>query len=103
TAAHVAGAANIRVIVCEPRATEPAHPSSESTTPSIAQTLHGASMRNMTIAVLVSAAAVAVSAQQESVTPYAGTEATALTNMSNLPVAKIGNDDLIGVTVYDAP
>ena len=29
--------------------------------------------------------------------------ATTLSDVSNLPVAKIGNNDLIGVTVYDAP
>jgi polysaccharide export outer membrane protein len=56
----------------------------------------------MAIAVLAFAAA-AVPAQQDAVTSYAGAGATNLTNISNLPVSRIGNDDLIGVTVYDAP
>ena len=60
-------------------------------------------MRSMAIAVLVFAAAVTGSAQQDPLTPHAGQGATILTDISNLPVAKIGNDDLIGVTVYDAP
>src|SRR5580704_16211817 len=60
-------------------------------------------MRNMAIAVLVFAAATAVPAQQETVTSYSGAGATTLSNISNLPLARIGNDDLIGVTVYDAP
>ena len=60
-------------------------------------------MKNKAIAVLLFAAAAGVSAQQEPVSPYTGTGATPLTNISNLPVARIGNDDLIGVTVYDAP
>lgn len=60
-------------------------------------------MRNMAIMILVCAATVTVSAQQEPVTPRTGGGATMLSDISNLPVAKIGNDDLIGVTVYDAP
>jgi polysaccharide export outer membrane protein len=60
-------------------------------------------MRNITIAVLVFATVAAVSAQQEPARPYAGAGATTLTDISNLPVERIGNDDLIGITVYDAP
>ena len=60
-------------------------------------------MRTIAVAVLGFAAAVAVSAQQEPVTSHAGEGVTMLNDISNLPVARIGNNDLIGVTVYDAP
>jgi len=60
-------------------------------------------MKRMVIAMLVFAAAAAVAAQQEPAPPREGAGATTLNDVSNLPVAKIGNDDLIGVTVYDAP
>jgi polysaccharide export outer membrane protein len=60
-------------------------------------------MKIMTFLILALTAAVTVSAQQAPVTPRTDTGATTLNETSNLPVAKIGNDDLIGVTVYDAP
>ena len=60
-------------------------------------------MRSMALAILTLAPAIAVSAQQELATPHAGVGATALSDIANLPVARIGNDDLLGVTVYDAP
>lgn len=41
--------------------------------------------------------------QQQSASNRIGTEATSLSEGSNLPVEKIGNNDLIGLTVYDEP
>src|ERR1035441_507188 len=58
-------------------------------------------MRCLTISIL--AIAVAGSAQQQTSPNRAGMGATALSEGSNLPVEKIGNDDLVGITVYDAP
>jgi polysaccharide export outer membrane protein len=60
-------------------------------------------MRSTALAILALAPAIAVLAQQELAAPHAGAGATTISDISNLPVAKIGNDDLIGVTVYDAP
>ena len=60
-------------------------------------------MRSMALAILALAAAVAVSAQQEPAPPHVGVGATTFSDISNLPVARIGDDDLLGVTVYDAP
>ena len=60
-------------------------------------------MKIMTFLILALTAAVTVSAQQAPVTPRTDTGATTLNETSNLPVAKIGNDDLLAVTVYDAP
>jgi polysaccharide biosynthesis/export protein len=60
-------------------------------------------MRSMALAILALAGAAAVFAQQEPAAAHSSAQATILSDISNLPVAKIGNDDLIGVTVYDAP
>jgi len=60
-------------------------------------------MKSIAFAVLALAAAVAVSAQQEPATFRTGVGATTPSDTSNLPLAKIGDDDLLGVTVYDAP
>ncbi|HVN94184.1 MAG TPA: polysaccharide biosynthesis/export family protein [Terracidiphilus sp.] len=60
-------------------------------------------MRKMTFTLLAIAAAAAASAQQEPAPFHEGAGATTLSDVSNLPMARIGNDDLIGVTVYDAP
>lgn len=60
-------------------------------------------MKSLAFAVFALAATVAVSAQQEPATFRAGAGATTSSETSNLPVAKIGGDDLLGVTVYDAP
>ncbi len=60
-------------------------------------------MKSMALVGLAFAAGVAASAQQASVPLHEGAGATTLSDVSNLPVAKIGHDDLIGVTVYDAP
>jgi polysaccharide export outer membrane protein len=60
-------------------------------------------MKSIAFAVLALAAAATVSAQQEPATFRTGMAATTPSDTSNLPLAKIGDDDLLGVTVYDAP
>lgn len=63
-------------------------------------------MKSMVFAMLALAAAVAVPAQQEPAQPQAAVAtagATTFNDSSNLPVAQIGINDLLGVTVYDAP
>jgi protein involved in polysaccharide export with SLBB domain len=49
------------------------------------------------------AATAAASAQQEPAPLHELVGATTLSDVSNLPLARIGNDDLIGITVYDSP
>jgi polysaccharide export outer membrane protein len=60
-------------------------------------------MRCLTISILAIAVAGSASAQQQTSPNRAGMGATALSEGSNLPTEKIGKDDLIGITVYDAP
>jgi polysaccharide export outer membrane protein len=60
-------------------------------------------MRCLTISILAIAVASSISAQQQATPNHVGMGATALSEGSNLPVEKIGNDDLVGITVYDAP
>ncbi len=60
-------------------------------------------MIRIALATLVFAASVAITAQQEPAPPHVGTGATTFSDISNLPVSRIGADDLIGVTVYDSP
>jgi polysaccharide export outer membrane protein len=60
-------------------------------------------MRYLTISLLAIAVASSVSAQQQNTSSHAGSGATSLSESSNLPVEKIGRDDLIGITVYDSP
>lgn len=52
---------------------------------------------------IVLACAFHASAQQGTSLYHAGGGAVALNDVPNLPVQKIGRDDLIGVTVYDSP
>ena len=59
-------------------------------------------MRCLTILLLAIAVASSVSAQQ-AVPDRVGAGANSLSEGSNLPVEMIGPDDLIGITVYDAP
>jgi len=59
-------------------------------------------MRCLTISILAIGMAGSVSSQQQAA-PNHGGGATYLSEISNLPVEKIGRDDLIGITVYDAP
>ena len=60
-------------------------------------------MRGLTSLLLAVAVATSVSGQQQANPTRAGGGATSLSEGSNLPVEKIGKDDLIGITVYDAP
>ena len=60
-------------------------------------------MRSMALVILTLAAAVAASAPQNPAPPREGTGLTTLNDTPNFPLDKIGNNDLIGVTVYDAP
>jgi polysaccharide export outer membrane protein len=59
-------------------------------------------MRCLTISFLAIAVATSASAQRQATVNH-GSGATSLSETSNLPVEKIGRDDLIGITVYDAP
>jgi len=59
-------------------------------------------MRCWTISLLAIAVATFAAAQPQA-SPNHGGGATSLGESANLPVAKIGRDDLIGITVYDAP
>ena len=67
---------------------------------------HGTSMRNATIALIALVAAVGAVAQQAPLQPSA-TGNIGNTMMPgggpNLPVGAIGDNDLLGITVYDAP
>lgn len=60
-------------------------------------------MRTISITLLSIATAASVIAQQSSAPIHAGTGATSLSEISNLPVEKIGNSDLVGISVYDSP
>jgi polysaccharide export outer membrane protein len=60
-------------------------------------------MRCLTILLLAIAFAGSVSAQQQDTSRSAGSGSTTFTDSFNLPVEKIGSDDLIGITVYDSP
>jgi polysaccharide export outer membrane protein len=60
-------------------------------------------MRRLTILLLAIAVASSTSAQQQDTSSHAGSGATSFSDSSNLPVEKIGRDDLIGITVYDSP
>ena len=60
-------------------------------------------MKCVTISILAIAVASSITAQQQAYPNHVGTGATSLSEGSNLPAEKIGNDDLVGITVYDAP
>ena len=60
-------------------------------------------MKCFTVSILALAIAVSASAQQQDSSSHAGSGATSFSDSSNLPVEKIGRDDLIGITVYDSP
>jgi polysaccharide export outer membrane protein len=60
-------------------------------------------MKCLTIPLLAIAVATSAWAQQQDTANRAGTGATSLNETSNLPIEKIGPNDLIGITVYDAP
>jgi len=60
-------------------------------------------MRCLAISFLAIAIASSASAQEQGTPDHAGVGATSFSEGSNLPVEKIGRDDLIGITVYDSP
>jgi len=60
-------------------------------------------MKLLTTLLLTAALGGAVSAQQSRALYQVGTGATTLNATGDLPVERIGNDDLLGITVYDAP
>ena len=67
--------------------------------------IRGLFMRCLAISLLAIAVASSVLAQEQSTPDHAGPGATSFSfsEGSNLPVEKIGRDDLIGITVYDSP
>ncbi len=60
-------------------------------------------MRTMSIALLTIATAISAFAQPQSAPNHVGAGATSLSEISNLPVERIGNNDLVGISVYDSP
>ena len=64
---------------------------------------HGAHMKRMAYVKFAVATVVALGLLQGPATAQTPGGATALNNATNLPVAKIGINDLVGVTVYDSP
>lgn len=60
-------------------------------------------MRIFAFAFFAIAATTGVAAQQNLYLPNTSERSTALNNTPNLPVSRIGDNDLLGVTVYDAP
>jgi polysaccharide export outer membrane protein len=60
-------------------------------------------MRRIAIFLLALSVAGTVLSQQPVDSSHASSGATAFSNGPNLPVAKLGSDDLIGVSVYDSP
>jgi polysaccharide export outer membrane protein len=60
-------------------------------------------IRCLTISFLAVVVATSVSAQQQANPSRGNTGSTYLGETSNLPVEKIGRDDLVGITVYDSP
>lgn len=60
-------------------------------------------MRKTALALITFAAAVGAAAQQGPVMPSTFGGTTVLSSTPNLPVSRIGDNDLLGVTVYDAP
>ena len=65
--------------------------------------IRGSFMKCLTISLLTLAVAAQVGAQQRPIPDRVGAGATTFAEGSNLPVEKIGRDDLIGISVYDAP
>ena len=65
--------------------------------------LRGQFMRKLAIASLTIIVGNAASALQEPNSARVGAGATSINDSSNLPVERIGSNDLIGITVYDSP
>jgi polysaccharide biosynthesis/export protein len=60
-------------------------------------------MRFLTTLLFTATLAVLASAQKQQVPSQVGAGATILSASGDLPIERIGNDDLLGITVYDAP
>lgn len=60
-------------------------------------------MRKTALALIALAATVSIAAQQDPILPTITGGTAALSSTPNLPVSRIGDNDLLGVTVYDAP
>jgi polysaccharide export outer membrane protein len=61
-------------------------------------------MRHLATIFLTTAMAVSIAAQQPQHMPnQAGASSVSTNGPSDLPIERIGNDDLIGITVYDSP
>ena len=61
-------------------------------------------MRHLAIFLLTSALGGSIAAQQPQHIPnQAGANSVSTNGSSDLPIERIGNDDLIGITVYDSP
>jgi polysaccharide export outer membrane protein len=60
-------------------------------------------MKNLLTTLLILLAACAASAQDQPSSTHTGAGASSLNDGGNLPVERIGPNDLIGVTVYDSP
>jgi polysaccharide export outer membrane protein len=60
-------------------------------------------MRRLSISILVIAVASSILAQQQGDSSPVGARANGISDGPNLSVARLGREDLIGITVYDAP
>src|ERR1700686_4906829 len=60
-------------------------------------------MRNLSISLLAIAVASSISAQQQGNSNHVDAGPTTFNDSPNLSVARLGRDDLIGITGYDAP
>ncbi len=60
-------------------------------------------MRLLTTLLLMAVVASTATAQQPRLPSQVGAGATTLNTPGDLPIERIGNDDLLGITVYDAP
>jgi hypothetical protein len=60
-------------------------------------------MKYLAIALLSLSAASLLHTQSPSGAIHGGSGATSLSESTNLPVERIGENDLIGITVYDSP
>jgi polysaccharide biosynthesis/export protein len=60
-------------------------------------------MRYLIVALLTALVTCSISAQAPHSSNQVGTGATSLVISSDLPIERVGNDDLLGITVYDSP
>ena len=60
-------------------------------------------MRNTALVLIALATTLGVAAQQDPTLPNTAVASTAVSGASSLPTGRIGNNDLLGITVYDGP